>query len=223
MLVTSSPYAFSVVVDGNCIPKSSDIIFFGNRFYIIGSVARGREEREYYCSGCISIDVSIVGAYSALVVLQQQLLSAETERSDAESVRVTNENARVVAESRRETAEGERDVTFGESQAAREVAFSESEAARAREFSEAEACRTARLEEITSSFLVPWIVDGTISSGGRHFIPANPEDLVSVAKVRFVAGKRTYLHMDGYGTEEIIADDGECLVTRSNWKWKYEQ
>lgn len=233
MTKSESPYTFSVKVDGENTPKVNDVILFGkNRFYIIGAVSSGIEANTFTCSGCLAIDISIVGVFAALLALDAQAVPAESARVEAENGRVTAENGRVSAENARVEAESTRDGQFTSSQEQRASAYLEAEGdstspvgdgSRWGEFKAAELARTNRLEQIVSVFLTPWIVPGAIGSGGRHFTPDDPNDNVALARTRFYAGKRTYLHVEDYGTEEIIGDDGECLVTRSNWKWRYEQ
>ena len=86
MTVTSSPYTFVMVLPDEAVPKASDIIYYGRRFFIIGAVEL-TGENTYTCTGCLSIDVSIVGVYAALVNLQQQVSASEAERQDAEAER----------------------------------------------------------------------------------------------------------------------------------------
>ena len=199
MTVTSSPYTFVMVLPDEAVPKASDIIYYGRRFFIIGAVEL-TGENTYTCTGCLSIDVSIVGVYAALINLQQQVSASEAERQDAEA---------------------ERSREFDEDQAEREAAFDLSQQTMQEEFDADQAARTQQIEETTAAFLAPWVVPGTLASSNRLFTPTSGSDSASTARTRFYQGKKTFLSVQELGTEEVIADDGFRLLTRSGWKWQY--
>lgn len=219
MTKTTAPYTFTIEIETDTPPKASDVIYFGKQFYIIGAVSAS--SNTYACTGCLSIDISIVGVYAALVSLQNSVSGAETSRATAESGRVLAESGRVDAESGRVAAESQRSHDFATAQDQRAAAYTLAEAARQAAFEEAEAARTAELGQIAVSFMVPIIIPGEVGSGDRRFYPGVTTHTATEARTRFYSGQRTYLSVEGLGVEDILADDGTYLVTRSGWKWKY--
>lgn len=230
MTQTTSPYIFQIKFDTEVIPKASDIIFFGNKFYIIGSVWQvpGTTVDTFICSGCILIDISIVGVYAALITLYASASTAESARADAESARVSAENGRVGAEGDRVLAENQRAADFNTAQYARNVAYEEAEGtqegsvagdgSRWGSFRSAEDARDRLLAGYVASMLQPWVVPGSVTGEGL-FIPDDDDSLPSRALARFDAGQPTYL-TDGEGGEQaIVGVDSGYLISAGGWRW----
>lgn len=229
----NSPYTFTVVTDGGSAPKACDVILYINRYYIIGAVAAGAEENAYICSGCLAIDLSIVGVYVALLALQKSVSDSESERIEAESARASAESERVSAESDRVTAENgrvsaesQRVLDFNASQSARTAAYNTAEGtengsvagdgSRWGAYKSSEASRIAQM----AILLTPWVVEGKLSSG--EFVADDEHDTPATAKERWDGGMSTYLTIPNGRVEAITAADGDYLYTAS-WKWKYSE
>ena len=225
MTKTTSPYTFTIVITTDTPPKASDIILFGeNHFYIIGAVSASGNT--YTCTGCVAIDVSIIGAYSAMVTLNAQAIPAESGRVDSESDRVTAENGRVEAENGRVSAEAQRVTDFNASQAARTTAYNTAEgtengstAGDGSRWGAFKAAESARVQQVAAYF-APWIVEGKISEG--QFVADDETDLPTTAKSRWDEGRATYLTIPSGRVEAITAIDTDYLYTAS-WKWKHTE
>ena len=232
MTQTTSPYIFQIKFDTEVIPKASDIIFFEDKFYIIGSVWQvpAATVDTFICSGCILIDISIVGVYAALMTLNALASTAESARADAESARASAENGRATAEDGRVEAENRRESDYNNAEAERMVAYGEAEGtqegsvagdgSRWGSFRSAEAARDRVLINYVVSALAPWVVPGTVTVDNL-FISDDESALAYGAKLRWDAGRATYLTNRDGRSEAIIADDGDYLYTTSGWKWQY--
>ena len=225
MTKTTAPYTFTIVIDTDTPPKASDIILFGqNSFYIIGAVSASGTT--YTCTGCVAIDVSIIGAYADMVTLNAQAIPAESGRVDAENGRVAAENGRVEAESGRVAAESTRAENFAVSQEQRALAYQTAEgtengstAGDGSRWGAFKAAESARVQQVAAYF-APWIVEGKISEG--QFVADDETDLPTTAKSRWDEGRATYLTIPSGRVEAITAIDTDYLYTAS-WKWKYTE
>lgn len=220
MTETERPYTFTIEFESapSRTPEGSDVILYEGKYYVIRSVSE-ESETEYECSGCELIDVSIVGAYAALAALNYTAGEEETDRQSAETARAQAEGDRELAETAREGAETQRELDFELSQTQRTNAYIAAERERFAAFNEAEA---SRIEQITQEF-IPWNVIGAVMVDNNHFVADDETDTPQDAYDKFWAGFRVYLTDRNGRTEEIIADDGEYLITLSGWKWKYNE
>lgn len=224
----SSTAFYVTIEEGTTPPKVSDIIFFEKMFYIIGNVTQSGN-RQYYCSQCVLIDLSIVAVYAALNALNAQVSANEAGRTDAESGRVTAEDGRVTAEGGRVSAETQRVADFNASQAERTAAYvaaegteqgsSAGDGSRWGAFYSAEAGRLEQMAEL----LAPWVVPGVVMVDNNHFVADDEGDTPQEAKDRFDSGFNTYLTDRNGRTEAIVADDGDYLITMSGWMWRYTE
>lgn len=200
MTKSESPYTFSVKVDGENTPKVNDVIIFGkNRFYIIGAVSSGVEANTFTCSGCLAIDISIVGVFAALLALDAQAVPAESTRVREENGRVTAENGRVDAENSRVSAERQRVADFNDSQEARAAAYQAAEGSeegahagdgsRWGAFKSAEAIRVNQM----SMLLSPWVVPGAIVVANNHFVEDDEQQSPLEGHAKWNAGYSVHL------------------------------
>lgn len=229
MTVTTSPYTFTIEIETDNPPKAADIIYFGKKYYIIGAVEL-TDTNLYTCSGCISIDVSIIGVYAALTVLNANATEAEEARTQAEDDRETAEDDREEAEYGRAQAEVQRTEDFDAAQTARTEAYQAAEGtkdgsvagdgSRWGEFKSAEADRDETLSDYVSLLMAPWVVPGQLVDG--VFVADEQEDTPEEAKDRWDLGQRTYLTIPSGRSEEIIAVDDDYLYTLS-WKWSFSE
>lgn len=229
MTVTTSPYTFTIEIETDNPPKAADIIYFGKKYYIIGAVEL-TDTNLYTCSGCISIDVSIIGVYAALTVLNANATEAEEERAQAESDREDAEDDREEAEYARAQAESERALDFNMAQAARAQAYQVAEGTKAGsvagdgsrwgEFKSAEAARDAELSDYVAQTIAPWVVPGNIVEG--VFVAEMQEDTPEEAIERYNDGLQTQLYLPSGRIETIIGADDDYLYTLS-WKWPFSE
>lgn len=210
MTVTSSPYTFTIEIETLTPPQATDFIYYRGKFYLIGEVAASGDV--YTCTGCVLVDVAIMSLYADLLGMKDSITTANTEYSEAESARQEAEGQRQLAESARQTA-------YIEAEAGRDGLYATAESARDTAFSAAEASR----EEYLDNLISPWIVPGAIVVANNHFVADSVGDTPEEGYARWYAGKRVYLRDRNNRTEEIIADDGEYLMTLSGWKWKYSE
>ena len=230
MTETERPYTFTIEFESapTRTPEGSDVILYEGKYYVIRAVSE-ESETEYECSGCELIDVSIVGVYAALAALNYTVGEEETDRQVAESERAEAESERKRNETARQGAESQRQSAFNLSQAQREAAYLAAEGtlsgsvagdgSRWGSFKSAEASRIA---QITQEF-IPWNVVGAVMVDNNHFVADDETDTPQDAYDKFWAGFRVYLTDRNGRTEEIIADDGDYLITLSGWKWKYNE
>ena len=220
MTQTERPYVFTIEFESapSVSPRSSDVLFYQGKFYVIGA-AHSQSATLYECDYCEPIDASIVGVYAALAALNATATEDENDRANAESARVEAEEGRQYAESQREGAEAERQRVFGVSQTEREEAYIAAERERFAAFNEAEASRIAQITQM----YIPWNVVGAVMVDTKHFVADDETDTPQDAYDKFWAGFRVYLTDRNGRTEEIIADDGDYLITLSGWKWKYNE
>lgn len=221
MTKTTAPYTFTIEIETDTPPKASDVILFGKRnFYIIGEVSAAGNV--YTCTGCLSIDVSIVGAYADMIAMNAQAIPAESARVEAENGRVSAEDGRVAAESRRATdfdaSQEERTTAYNTAEGT-EVGSQAGDGSRWGAFKSAEASRTARIE----SLLAPWVVPGAIVLSNNHFIEDDHLQTPQEGYTKFHAGFNVHLVDRSGRTERVIADDGTYLITTSGWKWLYAE
>ena len=217
MTVTSSPYTFTIEIETLTPPQATDFIYYRGKFYLIGEVAA--EGDVYTCTGCVLVDVAIMSLYADLLGMKDSITTANTEYEEAETQRELAEDARVEAEAQRELAESARQSAYVEAEAGRDSLYATAESARDTAFNAAEASR----EEYLDNLISPWIVPGAIVAANNHFIADSVEDSPEEGYARWYAGKRVYLRDRNNRTEQIIADDGEYLMTLSGWKWKYSE
>lgn len=217
MTKTTQPYTFTIETDAEEPPKANDVIYFGKDYYIIGAVSVAGNI--YTCVGCILIDMSIIGVYASLLTLNTTASAAEADRVTAEEGRSDAEDGRVAAETARVGAEEQRDVDFAASQAARNLAYEQAESARDAAFRQAEAGREAYL----AGLLAPWVVPGAVFVGTNLFVADDERQTPQDGYTKFHAGYRVHLRDRNNRVEEVIADDGDHLITLSGWKWKYTE
>jgi len=229
MTVPTSPYTFTIEIETDNPPKAADIIYFGKKYYIVGAVEL-TDTNLYTCSGCISIDVSIIGVYSALINLNGSATLAEQQRVQSEEDRETAEDDREEAEYGRAQAEVQRAEDFDAAQTVRTEAYQAAEGtkdgslagdgSRWGEFKSAEAQRDATLSHYVTELMAPWVVPGNIVE--EVFVANMQEDTPEEAKDRWDLGQRTYLTIPSGRSEEIIAVDDDYLYTLG-WKWPFSE
>lgn len=217
MTVTSSPYTFTIEIETLTPPQKSDFIFYKDKFYLIGAVSASGNV--YTCTNCILVDVAIMSLYADLLGMKDSITTANTEYSEAEDARVLAESARQEAEGQRELAESARQSAYVEAEAGRDGLYATAESARNTAFDAAEAGREAYLDAL----IAPWIVPGAVFVGTNLFVSDDEQDTPQEGYTKWHAGQRVYLKSRTNRIEEILADDGEYLITLSGWKWKYSE